>query len=89
MKSNFPKQDDDMQYYFVSFTEEHWRSQKEGTYIGRLEYRLLDQQYPDEFHIATHNRDAVLKLYQKYDCKEIERDELIALKMQIKEINKQ
>lgn len=59
---------------FVSFTEEFWPGQKEGTWIGRIEYDR-GERYPDELPLSTFDREGVEKLRDKYDFRDLTPEE--------------
>lgn len=71
---------------FCSFIEEFWPGQKEGTWIGRIEYHT-DKMYPDEIPLSTFDRDAVEKLRDEYDFRDLTPEEFAELKKKAEEIN--
>lgn len=75
--------------YFLSLIEEFWQGQKEGTFIGRLEYGLPDQEFTDEFAIGAFDRDGVEKLREKYDLKTVDEETLKKIEKEIERLNKE
>jgi len=72
--------------YFISFTEEFWPGQKDGTWIGRMEYRLPDQQFPDEMGFGSLDRAAVEELRAKYDFTEVDKKTFDTIVQEIERI---
>ena len=74
--------------YFISFIEEYWQGQKEGTWIGRMEFEEVGKEvmYPDEIWIGTFNRDGVEKLMDKYDFREVSERTFKKIKKEIERL---
>ena len=78
-----------MTKYFLSFVEEFWQGQLDGTWIGRMEYREAGKEgmFAEEIGIGTHDRVAVEKLRDKYDFKTVSKRRFEKIKKIIKEMN--
>lgn len=73
----------------VSFTEEFWPGQKEGTFIGRIEWyddREPDKKYPFESQVVSSDRNAVEELREKYDLKDLTLEEFDGLLKEIDQL---
>ena len=55
--------------YFLSFIEEYWPGQREGTFIGRIEVSAKEGRW--ELGIGTFDRDGVERLRVSYDFKTV------------------
>ena len=64
-----------MSKYFLSFVEEFWPGQIEGTWIGRMEYRETNDNglYNSEIGISTHDCLTIEQLRINYDFKTVSR----------------
>lgn len=71
---------------FCSVIEEFWPGQKEGTWIGRVEYDT-GERYPDELRLATFDREGVEKLRDKYDFRDLTPEEFKELTKLVEELN--
>lgn len=63
---------------FVSFIEEFWPGQIEGTWIGRIEHSPLkgESQYREEIGLYSFDRTEVEKLRGKYDFRNLSKKDL-------------
>ena len=71
--------------YWLSFIEEYWRVQIEGTFIGRIEVFTKEGEW--ELRIYTYNADAVEKLRVKYDFKTVTKKVYLNIKRVVAELN--
>ena len=80
-----------MTKYFLSFVEEFWPGQLDGTWIGRIEYCEVGKEdmFAEEVGIGTHDRDAVERLREKYDFKTVGEGKFSKLKRKVSELNKE
>jgi len=78
-----------MSKYFLSFIEEFWPGQIEGTWIGRMEYRKTndDGLHNSEIGIGTHDRLAVEQLRINYDFKTVSQEKFRDICKEIEVIN--
>ena len=78
-----------MKKYFLSFIEEYWPGQIEGTWIGRVEYKEKNSHgvFPNELGIGTSNRVAVIRLRDKYDFKTVSKRKFLKLKRKVSKLN--
>lgn len=74
-----------MRKYFLSFVEEFWPGQIDGTWIGRIEVHTKEGQW--EIGIGTHNREVVEKLRDKYDFKTVGKRRFLNLKRKVSKLN--